>query len=62
MTKGEVHELNLEIDEIEQELDVLDPNHWFESRRISQLDNRLLEIQRLLSFNSNEVTCLLHLV
>jgi hypothetical protein len=62
MTKGEVHELNLEIDEIEQELDVLDPNHWFESRRISQLDNRLLEIQRLLSFNPNEATCHLHLV
>ena len=48
MTKGEVHNLNLEIDEIENALAVLDPTHWYESRQIEALDNRLAEISDLL--------------
>lgn len=51
MTKGEVHKLNLEIDEIERALAILDPTHWYESRQIEALDNRLAEISNLLGSN-----------
>lgn len=48
MTKGEVHKLNLEIDEIENALGFLNPTHWYESRQIEALDNRLSEIFSIL--------------
>jgi hypothetical protein len=56
MTKGEVHKLNLEIDEIENALGFLDPTHWYESRQVEALDNRLAEISNLLDSSKSNST------
>lgn len=48
MTKRDVYELSLEIDNIENALNILDPTHWYESRQINVLNNRLAEISNLL--------------
>jgi len=44
ITKGDIFNLNSEVDEIERELEFLDPTHWYESRRIEVLNKRLDEI------------------
>ena len=48
ITKGDIFNLNSEVEQIERELEVLDPTHWYESRRIESLQNRLDEISDFL--------------
>jgi len=55
MTKGELYILSKEVTEIEKQLDILDPRHWYESKHIAILENRLSEINSVLSRNTKSL-------
>lgn len=62
ITKGDIFNLNAEVDEIENELSFLDPTHWYESRRVDILENRLDEIFYMLTSDLAMTTTPLTLV
>ena len=55
ITKGDIFDLTNEVEAIEQELEFLNPAHWYESRRVECLHNRLDEIAQVLAFESRNL-------